>query len=366
MAAVSVQNMCFCEFCELDSENRRLKARLEELRTRAVETEALFERLQQWEVILLGIDSLPRLLESMTGDLSARFHVDQARLLLPDEDRRVRSLLDATEARPLQGVLFKRPSADLRDLREPKLAVLDAAGLPPLFEPGGPIRSVALLPLLREQRFFGLLALGSEDVGRYDPELQTHALARLAAVCAVCLENAVNRARLELGGLTDPLTGLHNRRSLEQRLQTEVDRARRGRETLSCLFIDLDLFKEINDSHGHGAGDAVLREVARRLRASLRGGDIAARFGGDELAVLLPGAGHEQATNMAERIRAQISTEPVPLAGGEAILVGLSIGVGTLEHERLGEDIAASGQELLRVADAALYQAKRGGRGRVA
>ncbi len=366
MTAEPVQKIQLCEKCELELENTRLKTRLELLHDRAVETEALFQRLQEWEMMLLGIASLERLLASMTGDLRARFQVDQARLLLPDSDRRIRSLLESIDARAPVDVLFEHPPEELEHLRQPELKALDDTGLPPLFEPGGPIRSVALLPLVRDQRFFGLLGLGSGDPQRYVPELQTHALARLAAICAVCLENAINRSRLELGGLTDPLTGLHNRRSLEQRLYAEVDRARRNGHPLSCLFLDLDLFKQINDSYGHRAGDAVLREVACRLRTTLRGGDVAARFGGDELALLLPATSYQDARNMGERIRTCISSNPLSLEGGVSISIGLSIGVGSLEQSELSDDIAYSGQMLLQAADAALYQAKGRGRGQVA
>lgn len=365
MSSPGVQNIGACECCELEAKNTRLKAQLDSLRDRALATEEVFRRFQDWEMMLLRIDSLGPLLESMTGDLRARFRVEQARLLLPDEDRRIRSLLDSTETKAPKDVLFVHPPLDLASLREPQLRVIDEAGLPPLFEPGDAIRSVALLPLVREDRCFGLLALGSQDEQRYGPELQTHALARLAAICSVCLENAINHARLELGGLTDPLTGLHNRRSLEQRLHSEVDQARRHHQPLSCLFVDLDLFKQINDQYGHSVGDAVLQEVARRLRSTLRAGDQAARFGGDELALLLPATSHADARSMGERILALISNHPLQINEGLSIQVSLSIGVGTLEYTQLKEDSARSGQELLQAADAALYQAKRGGRGRV-
>jgi diguanylate cyclase (GGDEF)-like protein len=379
MTAVTVQSLHACEFCKLETENARQKAHIEEqnteierlkrqlgmLRERAVETEALFQRLQQWEMMLLGVGSLERLLDSMTGDLRERFQIDQARLLLTDRDHRIRGLLEAMGARVPEDVLFEQASADLQQLRQPRLIALDEQALPPLFPPGGPIRSIALLPLVREQRFLGLLALGSQDTERYGPELETHCLARLAAICSVCLENAINSARLELGGLTDPLTGLHNRRSLEQRLHAEIERARRDRQSLSCLFLDLDLFKQINDAYGHSAGDQVLREVARRLKTTLRAGDIAARFGGDELALLLPATDYQDARDLAERIRDVVTSQPLDLEDGASIQIGLSIGVGALASDQLSEDAARAGQDLVQAADAALYQAKRGGRGRV-
>lgn len=358
--------MDVCDFCRLKADNTHLRFQLDVIKERAVETEALFKRFQDWEMVLLGIDSLEQLLASMTGDLRERFHIDQARLMLIDADRRIRSLLDSIEVKAPEDVLFEPPPQELQALREPQLMTLAKMGLPPLFEPGGPVRSVALLPLVREERFFGLLGLGSRDPHRYVPELQTHVLTRLAAICSVCLENAVNRERLELGGLTDPLTGLHNRRSLEQRLHAEIDHARRRHEYLSCLFLDLDLFKEINDTYGHSAGDAVLREVAAQLRAKLRSGDVAARFGGDELALLLPATGHQDACNMGERIRATINSTPLRLEDGHEVTISLSIGVGTLSGAEMPEDVARASQALLNAADEALYQAKRGGRNRVA
>ena len=102
----------------------------------------------------------------------------------------------------------------------------------------------------------------------------------LAGVAAVCLENAVNRERLRLAGLTDSLTGLYNRRHLEHRLVQEVTRATRYAECLSCMFVDADHFKRVNDTHGHLAGDRVLREIADRIELEVRASDVAARYGG--------------------------------------------------------------------------------------
>ena len=104
---------------------------------------------------------------------------------------------------------------------------------------------------------------------------------------AVCLENAVNRARLLRSGFTDFLTGFYNRRYLQARLREELARAQRAHQTLALLMIDIDHFKQINDRFGHLAGDAVLREVARRIATEMRTSDTGARFGGDEFAIVL-------------------------------------------------------------------------------
>lgn len=155
--------------------------------------------------------------------------------------------------------------------------------------------------------------------------------------------------------LTDALTGIGNRRKLEQALAAEIARVRRTGGTLCALMADLDHFKRVNDRHGHGAGDRVLERFAALLRAQTRPTDIVARYGGEEFAVLLPHTVLEQAVALAERVRGSIAAEKIePLA--EPITA--SIGAAQL---REGEE----GDALLDRADAALYDAKRAGRNRV-
>ncbi|HWM34795.1 MAG TPA: diguanylate cyclase [Pseudolysinimonas sp.] len=149
--------------------------------------------------------------------------------------------------------------------------------------------------------------------------------------------------------LRDPLTGLRNRRYLVERL------AKPG-PARELVFVDLDLFKEVNDTHGHDAGDAVLIEVARRLVSSARDGDAVVRLGGDEFVVLCTGLDHERAVGVAERIVAAIA-RPIAVPGAE-ITITASCGVVEV-------DAAASGAQLLERADAAMYRAKRAGRNRV-
>ena len=135
-------------------------------------------------------------------------------------------------------------------------------------------------------------------------------------------------------GLTDFLTGWHNRRYLNARLKEELARAQRQGSGLTCLLIDLDRFKQINDQHGHLVGDMALREAAQRVDAQIRGSDAAARFGGDEFVVLAPGITAEQAAALAERIRVAVSETPLVVSPDVQLAMTVSIGVACVTVDR--------------------------------
>jgi two-component system, cell cycle response regulator len=158
--------------------------------------------------------------------------------------------------------------------------------------------------------------------------------------------------------LSDGLTGLHNRRFFDELVTLECQRSLRQRTDLSLIVIDLDRFKQVNDRYGHPAGDSVLEEVARRLRASVRSSDVVARYGGEEFAVILANTGAVSARTFAERIRQAIGGTRIGAEGRE-IAVTASIGVATMP------DRAQRKEELLQRADRALYRAKRLGRNQV-
>ena len=159
--------------------------------------------------------------------------------------------------------------------------------------------------------------------------------------------------------LTDGLTGLHNRRYLETHLSGMVRRAGESGKALSLLLIDLDRFKSVNDEFGHAAGDAVLKEAARRILRNVRGFDLAARYGGEEFVVVMPDTSIDVALAVAERIRGKMANEAVILPDGRELTVTLSAGVA--EKAPDGE----TAESLIGRADAALYQAKESGRDRV-
>jgi diguanylate cyclase (GGDEF)-like protein len=164
---------------------------------------------------------------------------------------------------------------------------------------------------------------------------------------------------LELLATTDELTGLHNRRSLLQRLKFETARAKRFRSPLSAVMIDLDHFKRINDEHGHAVGDQVLANIGRLLRESVRVIDVPGRYGGEELCVILPNTPLEGACKFAETLRCKIEAQ-VHSTGAGVLPVTASLGVGSFDHMEIDD-----AESLLRQADAALYRAKHAGRNRV-
>ncbi len=160
--------------------------------------------------------------------------------------------------------------------------------------------------------------------------------------------------------ITDALTGLYNRRYMESHLATLAEQASARAKPLALMMIDIDYFKSINDGYGHDAGDDVLREFAVRIRKSIRGIDLACRYGGEEFVVVMPETDLGVAGMVAERIRRAIASNPFSVDSGKNRLdVTISIGLATLDTK--GEQIAA----VLKRADQALYRAKRDGRNRV-
>jgi two-component system cell cycle response regulator len=169
------------------------------------------------------------------------------------------------------------------------------------------------------------------------------------------------RGRLEESlelAVIDALTGLHNRRYMEVHLKALMDAARTGGSPLSVVVIDVDKFKSVNDTHGHDAGDNVLREVARRIQRNTRGIDLACRLGGEEFVIIMPDTGMERARQVGERVRECIADEVFQADQELQVSVTASVGVATL-----GEDDTFA--EMFKRADRALYAAKRGGRNRV-
>jgi len=201
------------------------------------------------------------------------------------------------------------------------------------------------------------LAIGAEDYIT-KPYHKTLVIARIKIQLRILEQIRI----IEELSLSDALTGLPNRRSFDQRIALEWRHAVREKSTINILMADIDYFKKLNDTYGHQQGDVALETVAETIRQSAkRAGDYASRWGGEEFAVLLPNTSPSGARQIAERIRQNVATTPIPnIGGGDPIFVTISLGVSSIVPTT-SDSIA----EFINVADKALYTAKSTGRNRV-
>jgi diguanylate cyclase (GGDEF)-like protein len=361
------------DIARLEQENRSLEARLAGLTEEVGRNDSLLRKTQERELELLRAGSLTQLFERLIVGLRTSYQLDEVALILHDPQHEIRHLLsgDGVTAGEPPGVCF----VDALVAVAPQLASLERPWLGPyrkadheLLVPGiaAPPGSLALIPLRRNEPLDGVLVFSSSDPQRFTPELASDFLAHLGLVAAICVENAVNRARLLRSGLTDFLTGFHNRRYLHARLREECARAQRARQALVCLMIDVDHFKRINDQYGHLAGDAVLREVAQRIDAEMRLSDTGARFGGDEFAMVLSHATMSDGERVAARVLHAVREQPITVGKGVQETVTLSIGVAAAKPGAGQRDYKVLAERLIAEADAALYRAKSAGRNRIA
>lgn len=215
------------------------------------------------------------------------------------------------------------------------------------------------LPMMAQGETLGVLTVGS--VRTNDFTLAEHrTLQTITEQLSLALANLMLQETLRHQSLRDALTGLFNRRYLDDALAREIGRARRNTLPLSVIMIDLDHFKRFNDTNGHEGGDALLAEFGQTLARVVRSEDIACRFGGEEFAVILPGADLAAAIQRAEELRAAVTRMTVKMRGATLAPVTASLGVAALH------DHGKTGPDLLKAADEALYEAKKDGRNRVA
>lgn len=216
------------------------------------------------------------------------------------------------------------------------------------------IRSLAIAPLTLDGEIVGSLNHGDETGSRYRSDMDTTLLRQLATIVSICLSNVMAHERLDFLASRDSLTGLLNRRVLEQILNREFERAVRYTTPLTVVFVDLDDFKRVNDEYGHKTGDDMLKYVANQLLKMTRVSDVVARFAGDEFISVLTNTTYSDAFEFAERLQDFFIGHPMEIEGGGTIPVALSFGVS-----RVGDEISDSAEALIQRADKMLYEAKK-------
>jgi diguanylate cyclase (GGDEF)-like protein len=307
----------------------------------------------------------------LVDGLRLSYGLEYVSVVLCDPDHDIRHLLMAngTPTESISNLVMVESLAGLAPqyvaLHQPWLGSFAACDHQLICPNASGVRSIAMIPLKYRAKLIGSINLCSADNLRFTPDHASDFLAHLGVIASFCVENSVNRARLLRSGFTDVLTGWNNRRYLSIRLGEELGRARRDQTSIVCLMLDIDHFKRVNDTWGHAAGDAVLREIALRIESQVRASDVAARYGGEEFVVLLPNTETTSARLLAERIRSAISKTPVDLLTGVSVTVTVSIGISEVRPGPDDSDLKTLGDSLIARADVALYAAKSAGRDKV-
>jgi len=252
----------------------------------------------------------------------------------------------ATRLAPAGGTASAQVSRTGRPARVEDLGTVDDPAAAEARRLG--LRATAAVPISVGSGLWGAVAVGSGGLLARDAEER---LGRFAEIVGLAIQNAEAREQLAARAASDPLTALANHRTFHEALGAEAARAMRHGRSLSLVLVDLDHFKRVNVVHGHQAGDEVLAQVARRLAAVVRPGELVARVGGEEFAVILPDSDDLAAWQVAERLREAIRTHPFPAVGHMTASAGVC-----------GLDQAGTAEELYRLADGALYWAKAHGR----
>lgn len=354
------------------TELARTKRLLAQLTEEVKKNSGILRRSQHRELTLLHADDLAALFRQMLFGLKDSYRLDAVTVVLCDPDHDIRHLLLASGAGmgEFPGLTFIDALAGLSPqyvaLRRPWLGVYTPSDHQLILPQVDGEASIAMIPLRHKGKLIGSINFCSADTERFTPAHAIDFFDHLGVIASFALENAVNRARLRRSGFTDVLTGWNNRRYLQVRLGEELARARRDATTLTCLMLDIDHFKRVNDTCGHAAGDEVLKEIAQRIEAQVRASDVAARYGGEEFVILLPNTDTASGELLAERIRAEIGCMPIDVGKPESVAVTVSIGIACVTPQRSDTDLKTTGESLIARADVALYQAKSAGRDRIA
>lgn len=341
----------------------------DEINRRNASISAIEERLRRYS-------ALRKVVEPLSGLLSAeeisRMIIDKSAGMIGDEDSRAMLLTVDTRKQALMlsvtsgGPRIMEKAGDIFDrwvLRHRTSLIVEDAGRDfrfPFDDSGlsaGSPRSLIAVPLTIEDKMTGILRMDSPRETAYSQD-DLRLLGIIADLGAVAMNNAALYSRTQELATRDGLTGLIIRRHFLERLKEEISRAAIGKEKLYLLLLDIDHFKAYNDQYGHAAGDLVLKHIAAILEPLSREGDMIARYGGEEIAILFCGRDRPSAMREAENIRSRIETKPFTLRRHEAKMT-VSIGVAGFPDDAVTET------ELIRAADTRLYKAKASGRNRV-
>lgn len=346
-----------------------LQSHLETMLERVQQNSATLQKFQAFEIRLLKLNSLSGIIDHLLEEAKNYFDLDVISLCLLDEAGEIAKTLNNNgyPRSSKNGLMLLDNKNDLKSTAiQSYIGAYEQSRCADFFphierQP----TSVAITPLTRRGKYLGTLNLGSYQLDRFADSMATDFIEHLSSVVSVCLENNLHVEEIKRIGYIDVLTGVNNRRFLEQRIGEELKRSQRNVEPLSCQFFDIDFFKSVNDQHGHQGGDLVLSLAAATIKNQLRDHDVFVRYGGEEFVALLSNTDEAKALETAERVRKAIQTLVIAV-NDISLSVTVSIGVSTYVPDGASISIdEETAMKLIKSADSALYRAKHKGRNRV-
>ncbi|UJP04540.1 MAG: sensor domain-containing diguanylate cyclase [Nitrosomonas sp.] len=357
--------------------NRELQRKLDHLLKQARANEKKQQLYETLGFEIIGASTPTQLRELLLTQIIIRLQLLDVVLCLVDYDKDTQRMFFEHDEETRLGlenkllILDTQKHADLiRSLPVTPLLGVEALKRYPWItanlETKNQIKSTALLPLVRSRRITGALMLLSHNPHRYQADIGTLFLQKLSAMAAVAIENCLNQQRIKEASYQDALTQAYNRRYFDLRFKDEIARCMRWDDDLTCMFLDVDHFKNINDTYGHQTGDLVLKHMVNLIKEQVRSCDIVARYGGEEFVIVLPSTALQAAREIAERLRQAIYSSPVTFCD-QQLHATVSIGMTSLKDlHTVQHDVACICSMLLDRADKALYIAKENGRNQVA
>jgi diguanylate cyclase (GGDEF)-like protein/PAS domain S-box-containing protein len=336
---------------ELDQQNDRMMRELEKRSERATMLAKMGELLQSCisrdEVIAAALGFAPKIFPAARGSVA-----------LLNASRSLAEVIGSWTECQLSTMEFEPNACWALRTGHPHLVVAGDSTAPCAHAAG--LKSAYLcIPILAQGETLGILHLQAMDDTPQGEASELSFKTTFAGQVGLSIANIRLREALRTQSVRDALTGLYNRRYLEEVLDREVRRAARAAQSLGLLMIDLDHFKSFNDTYGHDAGDTVLRDTGASLMKGIRAEDFVCRFGGEEFVVILPTADLEISRVRAERLRSKMRDLTIMHQGKSLGMVTISVGIASFPEHGM------SPKELMAAADAALYEAKRGGRDQV-
>ncbi|MCD6293031.1 MAG: DUF484 family protein [Deltaproteobacteria bacterium] len=363
-AKQAIFDKLFKETQELREQNYELDQTIINFKKLAKEREAQHKRFEDLEESILKADDLNSLSNELQSKLAADFAIPLANISLIRKANNPAELEKLVGTNHTNGVTatitfldeadYKRLFPDQCPLISPNPNPILLNLLKPLNNTLHNIASSVFVPLISRGRAIGTLNMASSDPEKFIVGTATDAVESLGRKLATVIENNLLTAQLQILIRTDQLTGLYNRRVLDETLPIEFARAQRYGHHLSLIMIDLDDFKLVNDLYGHAAGDMVLSETGTIIKNSLRRHDIGLRYGGDEFTIILPNTNHQQSLSVIDKITKITSAAKIQVDQNTHVPIKLSTGLATFPN-----DLITDAEELKKAADEELYQVKK-------